>query len=80
MSAFLSVNSSESRMFDFSIPQRIVQLAPVWSKETFNFSIGEANVLADIGTGGNSDELPLPAFFLIIRVQLLLESFASETT
>ncbi len=53
MSVFLSVYSSESRMFDFSIPQCIVQLAPVWSNETVKFSIGEAGVVADMGTGGN---------------------------
>jgi len=71
MSVFLSVNSSESMMFDFSIPQCIVQLAPVWSNETLKFSIGEAGVAADMGTGGNCEDPPFPVFFLIVRVQLL---------
>jgi len=53
MSVFLSVNSSDSRALDFFNPQSIVQLPPVESNETVNLSIGEAAVVADIGTGGN---------------------------
>jgi hypothetical protein len=53
MSVFLSVNSIESKTFGFCIPQRIVQLPPVWSNETLECSMGKTGVVTDMGTGGN---------------------------
>src|SRR5437588_5203849 len=70
-SVFFSVNSSESRRFDFSEAQCIMQLPPVWSNETLKFPTGKASVVTDMGTGGNSEDWPFSVCFLIIKVQLL---------
>src|SRR5882762_7375915 len=68
-SVFFSVNSSESRRFDFSEAQCIVQLPPVWSNETVKFSTGKASVVTDMGTGGNSEDWPFSVCFLIVKAQ-----------
>jgi len=70
-SVFFSVNSSESRRFDFSGTQCIMQLPPVRSNETVKFPTGKASVVTDMGTGGNSEDWPLSVCFLIVKVQLL---------
>ena len=73
ISVFLSVNSNEqqSTRFDFSSAHSILQLPPVWSNETLKLSIGEADVVTDMGTGGNGEDprFALASFF-IVRVQL----------
>ncbi len=75
MSVFLSANSSESRVLDFSSRQCSVQLPPVESNEIV-LTVGGAGVVADIGSGGNPS---CPFCLFILSVQLLWESQAGKT-
>ena len=67
ISVFLSTNSSESRVLDFSNRQCSVQLPPVESNE-IGLSTGGAGVLADMGSGGSPS---FPFCLFIFSVQLL---------
>jgi len=69
-SVFLSVNSNESKILNFSAPQCMTQLPPVWSNETVKLATG-ADVVTDMGSGGNSEDRPFSVCFLILKVQLL---------
>lgn len=71
-SVFFSASSNESRTLDLSgAAQCIMQLPPVWWNETVKFPPGEADVVTDMGTGGNSNNWSFSVFFHILKVQLL---------
>ena len=62
-SVFFSVNSTESRVFDFPNANCIVQLPPVETNDTASFVCSTEGVAADIGMRGNCDDFPVSVAF-----------------